>query len=318
LLKFRVLIKTVQIIRREQINVICIGELSSLSWLGLVCQRWLGIKMINYIHGEEVTIDLGYRYFGQRRREYLRRADAVVAVSRFTRQALIEQMQVDPAKIELIHNGVDLDRFQPAPRNETLLDRYHLHDRRILLTVGRLVPRKGIDMMLRALPEILQQCPDVHYLIVGVGPYRDDLEQLVRQLHLADHVTFTGTVASAELADHYRLCDLFVMPNREMEDHDTEGFGLVFLEANACGKAVVGGRAGGAVEAVRDGENGLLVNGADAGEIATAIIRLLTDSELRQRLEAGGLAAARAASVADNAQRFYRLCQRLVGERAAS
>jgi phosphatidylinositol alpha-1,6-mannosyltransferase len=157
----------------------------------------------------------------------------------------------------------------------------------------------------------------VHYLIVGTGPYRPVLDDLARTLGIEPHVTFTGPISNDELVAHYRLCDVFVMPNRELADHDTEGFGLVFLEANACGKAVIGGRAGGAVEAVREGENGLLVDGGNPADIATAILRLLDDSELRQRLEQRGLATARASSLETSAQRFYALCQRLLAKERA-
>ncbi len=313
-LKLKVLFKTIRLIRHEGINIICIGELTSSSWVGLICQRWLGVRVINYIHGEEVTTNMEYRYYGRRRHEYLRRADAVVAVSKFTRRALVEQMGVDPGKIELICNGVDLDRFQPAPQDPTLLARYRLQGKRVLLTVGRLIERKGIDMTLKALPQVLEQCTDVHYLIVGEGFYRTELEKIVHTLGLQHHVTFTGSIDDAELVAHYCLCDLFVMPNRELPDRDTEGFGLVFLEANACGKAVIGGRAGGVVEAVRDGQNGLLVDGNNIDEVAAAIIRLLSDFALRRRLEQQGLAIARASSVEKSALRFNALCQRLLEE----
>ncbi len=310
-LKLKVLLAAVRIIRKEDIGLVCIGDLNSLSWLGLFCQRWLGVRMINYIHGEEVTVDLHRDYYERCRRRYLQRADAVVAVSSFTRQALIEQMGVAPGKIELICNGTDVARFQPGPKDAALLARYGLQGKLVILTVGRLIERKGIDMTLRALPQVLERYP-VHYLIVGTGPYRALLEELVRTLGLEAHVTFTGPVDNDHLVAHYQLCDVFVMPNRELADHDTEGFGLVFLEANACGKAVIGGRAGGAVEAVREGQNGLLVDGGNPAEIATAILRLLDDSELRQRLEQQGLAIARASSLEHNAQRFHALCQRLL------
>ncbi|MFO1432218.1 MAG: glycosyltransferase family 4 protein [Candidatus Competibacteraceae bacterium] len=313
-LKLKVLLETLRIIHHEGINLICVGELNSISWLGLICQRWLGIKMINYIHGEEVITELGYRNFDQRRRNYLHRTNAIVAVSQFTRNVLVNKMGVDPDKIELICNGVDLDRFQPAPKDKVLLERYHLQGKRIILTVGRLVERKGIDMTLRALPRVLAQYPDSHYLIIGKGPYQSTLETLAHTLQVEDHVTFAGAVPNAELVAHYCLCDLFVMPNRELADYDTEGFGLVFLEANACGKAVIGGRAGGAVEAVRDGENGLLVDGMKPDEIAAAIIRLLGEDTLRQRLEQQGLTMARAAGLERGARRFQALCRRLLDQ----
>jgi phosphatidylinositol alpha-1,6-mannosyltransferase len=313
-LKYRVLREVTRLVRGHGVNVVCVGELTSGSWIGLYCQRWLGCKMVNYIHGEEVTTVSPYRFYGRGRRRYLHAADGVVAVSNFTRQALIDLMDVDPAKIELIENGVDAERFTPGPKRADLLARYGLDGKRILVTVGRLVERKGIDMTLRALPRIVDALPDVHYLIVGDGEYRPTLERIVRELGLRENVTFAGRVPVEELVDHYRLCDLFVMPNRELSDHDTEGFGLVFLEANACGKAVVGGRAGGAVEAVREGENGLLVDGADPAEIARAVTRLLSDDEFRRGIERRGLEIAQRSASGERAQRFHALCKRLVGE----
>ncbi|MCK7579231.1 MAG: glycosyltransferase, partial [Chromatiales bacterium] len=143
--------------------------------------------------------------------------------------------------------------------------------------------------MIRALPRVLEVAPNTHYLIVGEGHYRPVLERLVDDIGVRAHVTFAGKVREEELAAYYQLCDVFVMPNREMPDGDTEGFGLVFLEANACGKPVIGGRAGGAVEAVRDGENGLLVDGWSVAEVASALSRLLTDRVLNARIAARGL-----------------------------
>jgi len=317
-LKARVLQKVVSLIRREKVDVICICELSSGSWLGLTLKRLLGIPYINYIHGEEVTTDSAYRLFGRRRRQYLQHADAVVAVSKFTRRALIENMGVAPQRIELIVNGVDVERFRPGPKSPTLIERYGLSGKQVLLTVGRLVERKGVDTTIRALPQVLTLCPDVRYLVVGTGEYLPRLRALVDELSLADHVIFAGRVFRDELVAHYQLCDLFVMPNRELANHDTEGFGLVFLEANACGKAVISGRSGGVVEAVRDGETGLNVDGDSVDEVADGITRLLRDEDLRGALAARGLEFARQSSSAERALRFYDLCRRVSGKRPQS
>lgn len=313
-LKIRLAWTVTRLVRRDKIDVLCIGELNSGSWIGLFAQRWLGCRMINYIHGEEITTQTNYRFYGRNRERYLAHADAVVAVSGFTKQALQDLMGVDPAKIALIQNGVDAERFTPGPPPQYLMERYGLAGKRVLMTVGRLVERKGIDRTIEAMPEIVAAVPDAHYLIVGEGEYRTHLERLVADQGMSEHVTFAGRVPEEELVDHYRFCDLFLMPNRELSDHDTEGFGLVFLEANACGKAVVGGRAGGAVEAVQEGRNGLLVNGDKPPEIAVAVIRLLTDTALREQIETTGLEIARAASSKEKARQFHQLCQRLVGE----
>ncbi|NBC13103.1 MAG: glycosyltransferase [Gammaproteobacteria bacterium] len=314
-LKLKVLRKAIGMIRREGIDVVCVCELSSGSWLGLLLRRMLGIPYINYIHGEEITTDVPYRLFGRRRRQYLHKADAVVAVSEFTRRALIDKMGVAPERIELIVNGVDAERFQPGPKPVGLLERYGLAGKRVLLTVGRLVERKGIDTTIRALPEILARCPQTRYLVVGTGDYRAELEALALAQGVADQVIFAGRVPHAELVAHYQLCDLFVMPNRELANHDTEGFGLVFLEANACGKAVVAGRAGGVVEAVRHGETGLNVDGEDVAAVAGAISQLLLDDERRDAMGERGLQVARESSSAARARLFQELCERVVAGR---
>jgi len=156
---------------------------------------------------------------------------------------------------------------------------------RIILTVGGLVARKGHDMVIRALPRLRQTVPDVMYLIVGDGPYRTQLETLAVALGVQDHVIFVGKVPGEYLPDIYALSDVFVMPSREqLNVCDVEGFGIVFLEANACGKPVVGGRSGGIPDAIIDGVTGLLVNPHDPEDIANALARLLTDGDLAVRI----------------------------------
>ncbi len=217
-LRARVLWQAMRIVRRERIDVVCIGELVSGAWLGLALKRLLGTRLVFYIHGEEVTTVTPYRFYGRRRRQNLARADAVVAVSRFTTRALMDLMGVPEPKIELIYNGVDLARFSPGPRDEALVKRYGLEGKRVLLTVGRLVARKGFDTTIRALPSLLKAFPDLHYLVVGRGEQEETLVALAAELGVSDHVTFIGRIPDDELVAHYRLCDLFVMPNREMPD----------------------------------------------------------------------------------------------------
>jgi phosphatidylinositol alpha-1,6-mannosyltransferase len=125
---------------------------------------------------------------------------------------------------------------------------------------------------------------------------------------LVDQVVFVGQVADDELADHYRLGDVFIMPNRELPNGDTEGFGLVFLEANSCGLPVIAGRDGGSTDAVQDGGNGLVVNGHSVDDIAAAMLRLKEDPDLRARLRAQGLMVAARAGWAEKARAFLAIC----------
>lgn len=313
--KVKILYQVSQFVRAHKINVICIGELVSGSWLGVACRAFFGCKVINYIHGEEVTTTTTYLLYGRNRKFYLNQADAIVAVSQFTYQALIRLMNTDPKKIHIIENGVDINRFIPGAKDQNILNKHQLMGKKILLTVGRLVKRKGIDKTLYALPKIIETIPDIHYLIVGTGEFRPQLNKIITELKLEQYVTFTDRIEDEDLVKYYQSCDLFLMPNRELADNDTEGFGLVFLEANACEKAVIGGRAGGAVEAVQDNKTGLLVDGNKSDEISQAVITLLTDDKRRETMEKEGLKVALDAGWEKKSARFFELCKNLLQDK---
>lgn len=309
----RAFLRAARLIRQHRVNVVCIGELVAGSMLGIALKKIFKVKLVVYVHGEEITTASRGRLYGNKRRQYLQAADKVVAVSAFTCDALTELMDVPPDAISLIPNGVDTDRFTPGERDAELIARHGLAGKKIVLTVGRLVRRKGIDMTLQAIAQLVRQRADLHYLVVGDGELREELQRTIAELGLAEHVTLVGKVSDDELLRYLRTCDLFVMPNRTLPDGDTEGFGLVFREANACHKPVIGGRAGGAVEAVDDGVSGLLVDGNQSAEIAAAIERILDDPALARRLADGGLKLARDNSTAAVARKFLRTCERLLG-----
>src|SRR5690606_26326033 len=154
--------------------------------------------------------------------------------------------------------------------------------RPVILTVGRLQKRKGHDQMLRALPAIRAAVPDILYVIAGNGEERDALETLMESLGLQNHVQFCGEITDSELVDCYQQCDLFVLPNRQIGD-DLEGFGMVLLEAQACGKPVVAGNSGGTLEAMFPEKTGRLVRCDSPDELSKAVIDLLRDPDrLRQ------------------------------------
>lgn len=299
-------------VKRHDINVVCMGELVSGGWLGLALKRWLGCRLLFYIHGEEVTTHTAGRLSGDRRQHYLAAADQVISVSSFTAAALEREMKVAPEKITLIPNGVDTARFTPGPANPALLATWQISDQPVVLTVGRLVPRKGIDMAIQAMALVVAKHPDAQHLIVGDGPYRRELEQLIVQLGLQRNVRLLGALPFHQVLDLFRSCQVFLMPNRTMPDGDTEGFGLVFREANACGKPAIGGRAGGAVDAIDDGDTGYLVDGHNAADIAQKVIQLLDEPALASRMGSQGLEAARRNDVKAVAARFLQACQALV------
>ena len=230
-----------------------------------------------------------------------RRVQAVVAVSELTRNRFAQWSGVPPDRAYVLPNSIDLSKFQPGPKPESLLKRYGLQGRAALLTVGRLASRerkKGFDEVLEVLPALAREIPALSYMIVGDGDDRPRLVAKARSLGLRVHdaaqsgpfqlsafsvsafdhqpqVVFTGYVPAAEKEDHYRAADLYVMPSRG------EGFGIVFLEALACGLPVIGSKVDGSREALRGGLLGTLVDPADREELKTAIrqgLRKLTRS----------------------------------------
>lgn len=212
----------------------------------------------------------------------------VIAVSGFT-GSLVTEWTGAKTRVHIIGNGVDPQLLAPAPKPTHLLERYGLSNKRVVLTLSRITERKGHDDVLRALPPVLESFPDTVYVIAGTGGHQDRLKALAHDLGLDDHVLFCGFVPGEELADHYNLCDLYVMASREIESKgDVEGFGITYLEAGACGKPVVACTSGGIADAVEHGVNGLLVPPGDTGSLAAAIISVLGDDDLAKRLGAAG------------------------------
>ncbi|MBW4488026.1 MAG: glycosyltransferase [Trichocoleus desertorum ATA4-8-CV12] len=203
----------------------------------------------------------------------LQAAAKIISISHYTRDRLIDEQHLDPNQFSLLPVTFDAHRFQPASKPDYLLRRYNLAPTQpTILTVARLSRAeryKGYDKILEALPIIRQSIPNVHYVLVGKGDDRPRVEKLITQLGLQDCVTLTGFVSDQELCDHYNLCDVFAMPSKG------EGFGIVYLEALACGKPTLGGNQDGAIDALCQGELGALVDPDDAVQIAHTIVQLL-------------------------------------------
>lgn len=188
-------------------------------------------------------------------------------------------------RIRMVGCGLDCDQFAPdAVRAEELRRQYGLVGKRVLLTVARLIPRKGHLTVIEALSETRQSLGDVCYLVVGEGEHLPSLQRAVAQRGLRDHVIFAGKAPAADLRAYYTLADVMVMPSQDLPGLPTEGFGLTFLEANCCGTPVIGSRTGGVPDAIDHGLTGLLVPPRDPGALAQAATRILSDGALAQRM----------------------------------
>ncbi|MDP9341163.1 MAG: glycosyltransferase family 4 protein [Actinomycetota bacterium] len=204
------------------------------------------------------------------------RASRVLAISRFTARVVRTAVPLR-VPVSLLPPGVDPERFRPDVSGQDVRRAHGLGDRPLVVCVSRLVPRKGQDVLIRAMPRILRRVPDAVLLIVGGGPDRPRLEGLAAGLPPGS-VAFAGEVPDADLPAHYAAGDVFAMPCRSrLAGLEVEGFGIVFLEAAATGKPVVAGDSGGAAEAVQDGETGLVVDGRHEGAVAEAVAALLSD-----------------------------------------
>jgi phosphatidylinositol alpha-1,6-mannosyltransferase len=249
--------------------------------------RLRGSKVVLYAHGEELTGWGSGRKF-QAMCFALRHADRVLANSDFTRDTLVSLIGVSPERIVMAYPTVDGARFVPGLEFATLRAGIGLTDeQKLILSVGRLQRRKGFDHVVRSLPGLVSRGIDVHYAIVGIGEDWSYLETLAQELGVQGRLHLLGHVAPADLPRWYNACDLFAMPNRDI-DGDTEGFGIVYLEANACAKPAIAGLTGGTGSAVQDGLNGLRVDGDDVTAVEAGIARLLTEPGLAQRLGEAG------------------------------
>jgi len=226
-------------------------------------------------------------------RQALRRigdtVDAVTFVSRYTRGRFAAAFG-PMAALEPLPSGVDTDAFHPdAAARAAIRARYGLGERPVVVCVSRLVPRKGQDTLVRAMPLIRLRVPGAALLLVGGGPYRARVRRLAAEVGVAEHVVLTGSVPWEDLPAHYAAGDVFAMPCRTHGGGlDVEALGIVFLEAAATGLPVVVGRSGGAPEAVRDGETGTVVDGRDVAEVARAVGELLADPERAAKFGAAG------------------------------
>ncbi|MDZ8183632.1 MAG: glycosyltransferase [Nostoc sp. ChiSLP02] len=203
----------------------------------------------------------------------LEKADRVISVSNYTRQRLLQETNIDADKIVVLPNTFDAEQFQIKPKPSYLLKRYNLTDEQpVILTVtrlGRMAKYKGYDKIIHALVKVRSHIPNVRFILVGKGDDLPRIKDLIHSLNLEDCITIAGFVPDNELSDHYNLCDVFAMPSKG------EGFGIVYLEALACGKPVLAGDRDGSIDPLANGKLGCLVDPDNVEEIADSLIQIL-------------------------------------------
>jgi phosphatidylinositol alpha-1,6-mannosyltransferase len=267
------------------------GDLFPQALNAMLIHKITGRPYLVYVHGDEISQTDQRRHQPKVRDAIYRNAAALIAANPYALSQL-ERILGNIDRCHLITPGVDFRYFYPGSPIHAPFERYNLRKGPVILTAARLVKKKGHRTLIRALPCIVSEFPELTYVIAGDGPERHQLESLVRELQLDRNVVFTGDVPHEALGDYYRAADIFVMANCMDEGGDLESFGMVFIEANACGKPVIGGRSGGTCAAIAEGLTGLLCEPNDESSVARCLLQLLRDPQ-RMR-EMGAMGAERA------------------------
>jgi phosphatidylinositol alpha-1,6-mannosyltransferase len=278
--------RAVKILKQYQIKTVWFGAAAPLALMAKQLRTSGATNIVALSHGHEIWW-AKIPVLKQLLRKIIKDVDHLGYLGQFTKSEIAKASnQID--KFAQIAPGIDTDHFMPKSARADLIKKYRLEDRRVIVSVGRLVHRKGQDKLIESLPKILQSFPDAVLLLVGEGPIKQMLKNTAKQLGVTNQVIFTGRVQHIDLPDYICLGEVFAMPVRSrFAGLEVEGLGIVYLEASACALPVIVGNSGGATDAVIDGVTGLLVNGSDTDQIADAVCKLLTD---QSRAKAMGLA----------------------------
>ena len=276
----RVIRNCQKLLRNRKLTSVAFGAAAPLGIMARFMRKAGAKKIVALTHGHEVwwakvlPFSLAIKFMSKH-------LDAITYLGEYTKGEISKALSKDDvAKLVQIAPGIDVDHFSPVDSTE-LRAQLGITDKSVIISVGRLVHRKGQDQLIAALPAIRAAIPNAHLVLVGIGPYQSYLEKLAAKLKVSDSITFIGRIKYSELPRYICIGDIFAMPSRSrFFGLEVEGLGIVYLEASACGLPVVGGKSGGAPDAVLVGETGLVVDGTSVSEIADACIELLSNPEL--------------------------------------
>lgn len=272
---------TFGVIKKEKPDLILAGQILPLGTVALIIKKLTGLNYFVSCHGMDILLAQKNKRKKWLTNLIIKNSQQIIANSQFTKKEIIK-LGVEEGKIIIVYPCPNITDNQQL-NNQQLIEKYNLKDKKILLTVGRLVERKGQDQVIRSLSEVIKSFPKLIYFIVGSGSYQGELKKLAKELNLEDKIIFAGRVNDDELANYYQIADIFIMPSRQIAG-DVEGFGIVYLEAALFGLPVIAGRSGGVGKAVLDGQTGILVNPEKIKEIAQVIIKLLADEDLAKKM----------------------------------
>ena len=283
----RITRKAVKILKQQQIKNVWFGAAAPLALMAGKLRSAGASNIVALTHGHEVWW-AKIPILKSLLKKIIKDVDHLGYLGDFTKGE-IAKISNQPQKFLQIAPGIDTQHFAPKIARGDLIEKYRLDGRRVIVSVGRLVHRKGQDELVKAMPKILEQFPDAILLFVGEGPIKQMLFNSAKQLGVLPKVVFAGRVSHHELPDYICLGEIFAMPVRSrFSGLEVEGLGIVYLEASACGLPVIVGNSGGAVDAVLDKKTGLLVDGTKSDQIADAICELLANPERAKQMGAAG------------------------------
>lgn len=278
--------KAVQLNRVEKFDIIHAHFADHAGLAGAVISRLLRRPFVLTVHGYDVNYskELGYG-LGTRwlQRIYLflilKSASRVCPVSHVLKEQCLNTWRVSPRRLKVIHNGTQLPQLPSRDEIDKLRAHLNLDGKRVIMSISALVELKGQQNMIAALPSVIKEVPDTMLIIVGEGPYLSRLTDLTRELSLDNHVTIINRfISRREVTRFLTICDVYALVSR------LESFGIVYIEALALGKPVIGSRGQGCEDFITDGENGFLVNPTDREDLAEKLVCLLKDRDLRESL----------------------------------
>lgn len=283
----RITRKAVKILKQQQIKNVWFGAAAPLAIMAGKLRSAGASNIVALTHGHEVWW-AKIPILKSLLKKIIKDVDHLGYLGDFTKGE-IAKISKQPQKFLQIAPGIDTEHFAPKSARGDLIEKYRLDGRRVIVSVGRLVHRKGQDELVEAMPKILEQFPDAILLFVGEGPIKQMLFNSAKQLGVLPKVVFAGRVSHHDLPDYICLGEIFAMPVRSrFSGLEVEGLGIVYLEASACGLPVIVGNSGGAVDAVLDKKTGLLVDGTKSDQIADAICELLANPERAKQMGAAG------------------------------
>jgi phosphatidylinositol alpha-1,6-mannosyltransferase len=272
----------------SKFDVILVSSWFPSAIIGVFLSFLFKSKLVISAHGNEILYPKKYPFINRLMKWCFNNAYKIFAVSNYTKKLLIKN-SIDRGKIFVIPNGTNPDYFNPEVPYEDIIKKHKLENKKIIFSVSRLEERKNFGRVIETLPEVLKEIPNTVYIIGGTGSMRGIWEQIAVDNKVEDIVKFVGYIPDEELPKYYNMCDVFVMPSIEIEKKgEIEGFGITFLEANSCGKPVIGGMSGGVSDAIIDGKTGVLINPNDFKDIKKAILKLLKDEKYSKFLGTNG------------------------------